>query len=696
MHITKVNETSPLLNDVIELGKKNSSTLGFLPKGAYKVHASENRIIAIVDKEEHLLGYLFYSVSKRKNIAYIVQLCIDSNYRRKGISHKLFNELLKETKSIYRGIRVRCRRDYEASKVWPKLGFIAVNDMPGRSKSGSELTVWWYDFGSPDLFSFDNIRDLSKDQVIIDANIFYSLMNKNSIFHRESSLLLSDWLIEEIEICLTSEIYNEINRNNEKDKREESRAYAKRFPNVLEEGQKLSEFYNDLKLVFPSFTSQSGESDLRHLAHAIASDIRFFVTRDKKILRKSNHLFSKFGVLVLRPASLIIHFDELINGSSYQPEKLEGSYLISTRVGRECISEIENCFYSGKEEKKNKFESLLNDCLLSPNINDTNVVKTQDEFLALYSFNRNHDSLLDIPLFRISKSALSSTISFHVLNQAVQTAAKESRSLVVVSDKYLSEKIEVALLYSGFHFIKNKWIKINVKGILESKEVLLQLELIKQIALKFYLDIDDFVINIVGLLKSDDDLKKYKIERMLWPLKLMDINIPSYIVPIKPHWAMNLFDAQIARYDLFGSDPSLILNYENIYYKSAHQKFISAPSRILWYVSKDSRGYSDVMSLKASSYIDGVFMGKPRTLYKQFNRLGIYRFRDVLNISNFEEKKEIMAFKFSGTEIFSAPINISSLRDYWENNLHKNFNIQGPLKISSQIFLNFYKSGMCI
>lgn len=113
------------MNEIINLGKKNSSTLGFLPKGAYQAHALEGKIIAAIDKGNILLGYLLFSISNKKNIVYIVHLCTKASERCQGIAHKLFEHLIKLTKENYRGIRVRCRRDYEASKVWPKLGFSA-------------------------------------------------------------------------------------------------------------------------------------------------------------------------------------------------------------------------------------------------------------------------------------------------------------------------------------------------------------------------------------------------------------------------------------------------------------------------------------------------------------------------------------------------------------------------------------------
>src|SRR5208337_5573619 len=103
--------------------------------------------------------------------------------------------------------------------------------------------------------------------------------------------------------------------------------------------------------------------------------------------------------------------------------------------------------------------------------------------------------------------------------------------------------------------------------------------------------------------------------------------VPTFIVPIKPKWASELFDEHLASQYLYGSKPELALNRENIYYRSKKQKIISSPGRIIWYVSKDST-FTGTMSAKACSYIDQVIIDKPKELYRLFRRLGVYGWKD--------------------------------------------------------------------
>jgi len=114
--------------------------------------------------------------------------------------------------------------------------------------------------------------------------------------------------------------------------------------------------------------------------------------------------------------------------------------------------------------------------------------------------------------------------------------------------------------------------------------------------------------------------------------KIVDIEIPSFIVPIRPKWAMHLFDEGLANQTLFGSSPELSFNRENVYYRAKHPKVVLAPARILWYVSKDKR-FPDSMHIRAYSYLDECIINKPRELFRRFRRLGVYKWGDVFKVA---------------------------------------------------------------
>jgi GNAT superfamily N-acetyltransferase len=201
---------------VLALARTNSKTLGFLPTAAFSNYAISGQLVGAFEKER-LLGYLLYAVNRTYSFIYIVHLCVTVEFRGRGIARQLFNSLKKQTSIDFRGVRVRCRRDYEARKLWPKIGFVAIGETPGRSKQGSTLTVWWYDYGHQDLFSFESIRSLeTRLHAVIDANIFFKLLYPNTERDTGAKALLNDWMQESVELCVTKEILNEIHENAEK------------------------------------------------------------------------------------------------------------------------------------------------------------------------------------------------------------------------------------------------------------------------------------------------------------------------------------------------------------------------------------------------------------------------------------------------------------------------------------------------
>ena len=159
---------------------------------------------------------------------------------------------------------------------------------------------------------------------------------------------------------------------------------------------------------------------------------------------------------------------------------------------------------------------------------------------------------------------------------------------------------------------------------------------------------------------------------------------------------MHLFDTDIASgQDLFGSEPSLILNAENVYYRSSTPKVLSAPGRVLWYVSAGNKLYQGSMCVKACSYLDDVEIGTAKQLFSKYKKLGIYKWKDVYNeVADGDLNKDIMAFKFLKLEVFSHPISLAQLQAIWKVD-GKNFNnAVSPLAISKERFLEIYNLGM--
>jgi GNAT superfamily N-acetyltransferase len=178
MKVETIDHRSPHVETVKALGKANSGTLGFLPEGAFDEYAARRNIIVAINPEGTCVGYCLFRVSNHQAI--IAHLCIESSSRKKGVARALINHLKDISKEDLHGISLKCRRDYEASLVWPRFGFVAKREFPGRGRDRKELTLWWFDHNHPTLFTESTLETLrDKLCVALDANVFFDLSDKS-------------------------------------------------------------------------------------------------------------------------------------------------------------------------------------------------------------------------------------------------------------------------------------------------------------------------------------------------------------------------------------------------------------------------------------------------------------------------------------------------------------------------------------
>ena len=133
----------------------------------------------------------------------------------------------------------------------------------------------------------------------------------------------------------------------------------------------------------------------------------------------------------------------------------------------------------------------------------------------------------------------------------------------------------------------------------------------------------------------------------------------------------------------------LHLGVEGVYYRSAENNNLTVPGRVLWYVSKDTGDGS--MTIKACSQLEEVVVGKPKELFRRFQRLGVYEWRDVYDAAGKNVSNDIVAFRFRMTERFHKPIGMDALEA---------LGIRGPFmsprKISDSQFASIYTKGYAL
>lgn len=673
IRIEEIDGNSPHLDAVMRLWRSSSSTLGLFPEGAFREYAARRNIFVALDKTT-CVGYLLFRYSRDRVV--IVHLCVHKDHLGRGIAKRLAFHLHGATQR-FRGIGLSCRRDYDASKVWPRLGFTAVHDKPGRGKDGKFLTYWWLDHNHPTLFTATEKQQREAKLVAaIDHNVFLDLYKKRD---PDSQALEADWLQDSLQLCVTNEILNEINRLDDANERQSQRDYYSRFPQLSSSQEKFQAAYDSLKKFFLGSTGQSDEADRRHLARSIASGTTLFVTRDAAILEKATDVYESHGLLLTHPSDLIVRIDELQRGSSYQPARLAGTLLRIALIAKDNVPAIVGAFHNGAaRETKAQFQRTLRHCLSTPKTIECAVVtRGAGETVAIFAIDRSKAAELAVPILRVSKDLLGSTLSQHIILRLLHAAAKESRQLVRITDSSLPTNLAESLQKDQFVKTTQGWARVCLNSWSTRAEIAKELTGLASLGHSFNVDAAQ------AALRSTEGTALLDVERTLWPAKIVDADIPTFLVPIRPAWAQHLFDQELASEDLFGGE--LTLNREAVYYRAARPSCgLLAPGRILWYVSLDNSS-AKTGHIRACSFLDEVAIDTPKVLFRRFQRLGIYKWPDVYELAKKDINRKIMALRFSDTVSLVKPVSLVALRQTAKV-CGVSTTLQSPLRISPEFF----------
>ena len=125
---------------------------------------------------------------------------------------------------------------------------------------------------------------------------------------------------------------------------------------------------------------------------------------------------------------------------------------------------------------------------------------------------------------------------------------------------------------------------------------------------------------------------------------------------------MSLIDRQLSSSDMFGGDPSVLLRWENVYYRQAatSQKILKAPGRILWYVSRSQK------QIVAVSHLDEVVVDTAKELLRRFKKFGILGWEELYRMCAGDTSMELMALRFSHTFVFRKRLPLNEVRAVYE------------------------------
>ena len=677
-----LTQGSPHIDCVRRMLLEHSRTLGFFPLGALKQYVERGHVLVAVDGSE-CAGFITFR--PRQDAISIVHLCVAETHRGSGVARKLADTLSAEMRH-YVGIGLKCRADYGLDDFWRKLGFVPGKKTPGRGRDRAPLVFYWRDHGHPGLF--DAVPS-PRIRAVLDANVVLDILESRD---EESQALVADWLADEVEYLFAPQLLEDL-----KGQRSESELAAELGqgdwlrplqpqPNLILVEDKVQ----SLRSLLGSKNQPSWELDLRQIASAIVSGCPFFVTRDRELIRGSAEVRDLFGIRVLRPAELILHIDELIDRAKYRADRLSGTPLVCRKVGAGQAERLASSFAVTGRETKSSFDKRLYAWLASPAVHEVIAVSSGEEACGLVIYARNHPGRLEVPLLRVGQSGDPYIVAAHMLAGAVERAAGEGHFVVTVTDPHVQPELLSALTDLEFGFRDAAWIHYTVARVGPSLQIRDELlatagrypehrEVCEELA--------DSVNLACGAERPNAALR---IEKALWPLKLTDAPIPSYIVPIEAKWAAELFDSGLAAQTLFGANANLMLRPQNVYYRRDRPRVIEGPGRVLWYVSRDRDYGGPTMALRACSYIDRVDFGDADSCYERYRHLGVFTRQDVRVLA---DGRPVMAFTFSHTELFPHPVPYETVRAILRDAQGSAPTFQSPFRLTAVSFARLYWQG---
>ncbi len=687
MRVGKV--TNDLLQQVIALGDANKRYLGFYPRQAFERSAREGRILGGVGSSGELLGYLLYYIAKDR--AKIQHLCVAEEHRCKGVGKALLDALKHETKHLT-GILLHCCRDFPAHTFWSRH-FVAVDEKLGRGKKPRALTAFWYDHGHPDLFTGHTSKcDDSHATAVIDHNVLIDLMKEED---NESKALKADWLTQSVKLFKTDEAFNEIDRSESPKIRKMNKAFAYSIDSLQCDNARVDEVVKDLICILGEAKKASDWSDRKQLAIAIAGQADFFITRDREILKNNDCLSAQFGLEVVDPLEIVLHFDSLLRSIEYKPARLKGTLITVRKISSEDIRTLADSFLMQEMgERRSDFERRMREAMLSEGGCHGFVYLSDSRKLVLVVIEAAGNGC-NVPFLRVVKGGTGPILARNVAVDLVRHTFDLSKGncTTVVNDPHLSVESKDALQGAGFFRCARGFIKLNCLGNYNTEELR---EALKQIVVEGDEGgtSSDWAYGLTRArgMRTLGKESTLRVEKRIWPGKMRG-SLENYIIPIKPKWAMHLFDEGLAKEELWGAIEHLALSYENVYYRGAIPKVVTSPSRVLWYVS-DDKSFAGSKRLRACSLVTEVSIGPAKELYTIYERLGVYEWKDILKTAHGNAKNKVMAIQFANTELFRNPLARDDVDRVVKRFLGTTPPLSTALRIPEKCFLKLYEIGM--
>ena len=571
MSVTVTRLGTQHLQAVDNLMKSDSKTLGFLPGAALRDHLEAGSVLGAVAKDGEVAGYLLYA--EYSDRFRVVHLCVADEFRGSGIARRLM-ESLKKKASGQRYIVLRCRRDFPAHYMWPKLGFSALAEKRGRSRAGHNLEQWHCPLGPPvrdeqiDLFR----EKMSPDalDIVIDAQIVFNLAGPDSNETIPSKALYEDYSIHTLFLYITDETYNEIARNEDEIRRKKSREIAQQFPSIVSEETLTKHYEVRLENVLPGRRA-SDQSDIRQLAITAASGTaKIFATEDRALLKRSEDIARAAGIRIISPTQLIMEIHQSTDDDNPHARARRAGHWEWKRLsaGDLSVFPYEDFLHYG--ETKGKFREKLQSFLAVPDKFESELLRIDDHISSI-RITEKHGCEHKVRLARVvspsrgrPRREFAPQPESILIADTIWSAVRASADTVIFTRDCLAPNMYPYIADMGFHECGDDFVKFCFSENLDRRSILSRIHTRYPKCVQIY-----------------ETMQDYELAKSCSPVDLAAGRRDYFLIPVKPGYALGLVDHDASAGDLIGEKSSTLLRWNNVYYRSkSFHRLLRPRSRI--------------------------------------------------------------------------------------------------------------------
>ncbi|MDP1867674.1 MAG: GNAT family N-acetyltransferase [Bradyrhizobium sp.] len=665
----------PFLDAIRAQADSEREALGFLPEPAYAEAARQRKIILLLSQNGDQISYaghlLFGGIFPSMRVR---QISVTARSRRSGQATTLLRALIAQgEKEGYLSIVANVATDLAgANAFYERNGFVSVRLKLGGKTRNRRINVRILQLQTPSLISLmvgptrpkpiEIIQPKKRSPEIpiyaIDLNVFYDAIRKR-IRSDDAGAVFEAALNHQIRIAATQEFISELKRTSNSPNDDPVLSLAKRIPNLPIQDKATIEKIKPIiaSLVFPERAAGgrlklTDQSDISHLAHAVAAGVSGYITSDTKVLSARDALMTEFNLDVIGLSEFVDLLDLPDLDEPALPAKATKNFRIQRPSAEETIAFIES--------KRLKVETFLigakaTDCVRS-SVSDSDGIIGVSLLLPASALEQPSRSVVCVH----QEHPFSSTVADFLLSEQIRQCTQNSACHLLMLDipshpitrriafnlgfqQQAGSAVALAKIALGQPVTSRTWDKARL-----SIERLAGLKL--QVKCPTY---DTPKTQITTSIGDSIDVGLFELETLLSPTLFALPRRKAVLVPITRSFASDLLGTDL-QYSFLEVPEAYFLTRRTYFNTTRATRSMIRGSAILFYESSRGGGRGAVVAVGRIIDVTSILVSSaPESL-----RRGAV----VDDLGTLTKSDRILATTFDNLVAFSRPVALTKLR----------------------------------